>query len=293
MCIDVEPDDRQVGGDGPQHWPAFEEMAARLETLRGRLSAASGSPVAFTWFLRMDSQVEEAWGSSTWVVERYGTLLGELEARGDELGVHAHPWRRNGAGWIVDYRPEWVRRSAERALDAFASALGRTCRAYRAGDRSLNGDILPTLAARGVEVDLTVEPDLPPHAMLPAGELTAGPLPDFRGAPRQPYRSSPGRFPRRDPAGGTQPLLIPIFGVPRPDRWSMALLLPAPPSMFSPRLLAEVARRRPAVLPFVLRTDPAHLGPWDHMAANLEHLARVGARFVTASAAADAVAPAR
>jgi len=53
----------------------------------------TGSPVHFSWFLRMDPQITHTYGSPDWVVTRYPKLIEGLDAAGDELGLHVHPWR--------------------------------------------------------------------------------------------------------------------------------------------------------------------------------------------------------
>jgi hypothetical protein len=236
----------------------------------------------------MDPQVAAATGSADWAARAYGDLLGTLVRDGDELGLHTHVWRwDSGAGWRVDYSSDWGLHCLALGLDSYEASFGRPCPAHRGGDRALDGPMLALLAERGVGVDLTVEPGLAPDAMVAPGDTVAGPRPDHRAAPRQPYRSSPAAFPLPDPAAGSDPVLIPLTGVPRGGVWTRALLLSAHPSAFALRLAFELLVRRRRVLAFALRTDPLHLAAWEPLVANIEHLARHrGARLLSASAAA-------
>lgn len=69
LCIDVEPDPRAFDPDDPPAWEGFERFVERFPAVRARLEEASGASAAFTWFLRMDPQVGETWGSPGWVAE--------------------------------------------------------------------------------------------------------------------------------------------------------------------------------------------------------------------------------
>jgi hypothetical protein len=152
--------------------------------------------------------------------------------------------------------------------------------------------MLASLEARGVEVDLTVEPGWP-EAGAPGGEPARGVCPDYRGVPTEPYRSSPSAFPAPDPTSNADPLLIPILSASRRrppfSRWLLSPELSS--GVFAQRLAMEMMRDPPPVVAIVVRSDAALAPRWDAFAANLEHLARHrGMPFVTASAAAERIA---
>lgn len=286
LCVDVEPDLRVVDRGNPQPWRGFERFAERVPALRERIAAIAGAPPVITWFLRMDPQVAETWGSPTWVAEAYGDALTELVASGDELGLHTHAWRWNeeAGTWVADFAdPAWADHCLAMGLDAFQSAFGRACLAHRGGDRFLCGSMLSRLNQAGVKVDLTIEPGWPPGD--PSGDgLSTGTLPDYRRVPLRPYHSNPARFPAPDESS-EGPLLIPLFSPPALRRRHR---LPLPPDSghFVSRLAFEMLRETPPVLALVLRSDAA-LSSWDVVVANLEHLARHKQMpFMTASAAA-------
>jgi hypothetical protein len=290
LCIDVEPDERVFDPRGAlPRWLGFERTLERLPRLRERLARLTGSPVAVNWFLRMDEQVERTWGSRDWAATAYGELLEGLVGEGDELGLHTHPWRwdEGADGWYAEYAdPDWAVASIDGALDAFEDALARPCEVHRGGDHNLSGALLERLASRGVLVDLTVEPGQRPGGAV-RGEASRGSGPDYRGVPRAPYRSSPERFPRPDPSGGTGPLLIPLTSALGSRRLGRTHIPPdSSPVRFIPRLELELlsAAWAPPVLAFGVRSDAA-LGPrWDALERNLLHLAkRHEVVFVTAT----------
>lgn len=293
LCIDVEPDPRTYDRANAPGWAGFERLIEGIPALRERLSEAAGRPAAFTWFLRMDPQVADTWDSPAWVAETYEDPLADLMANGDELGVHIHPWRlepKTGA-WVADYQdPVWAEHCLTMGLDAFKTAFGHSPASHRGGDHFLTGAMLEVLDAHGVQVDLTVEPGVPPLG-AGGGETASGLRPDYRGVPTSPYRSSPSRFPIADPDGSVRPLLVPLLSAPDvrpPFRRSPLYLWAFPAAILRLRLAAELLRQRPPVLALAVRSDMAlRARTWDRITGNLEHLARRrGAAFVTASEAA-------
>jgi hypothetical protein len=293
LGVDVEPDDRVFGRCDARRWSGFERFLERLPPLRERLAELTGAPAAATWFLRMDTQVAETWGSSRWVADAYGDALAGLTAHGDELGLHTHTWRWDSGArhWVADYRDEaWAEHCLATGLEAFASAFGRPCLAHRSGDHFLSPALLAGLEAAGVRVDLTIEPGWPPVSGLHDHELKVGSLPDYRRVPRTPYRSSPDAFPAPVPGKKDGTLLVPLFSPPALRRRHRLPLAPDG-RHFASRLAFELLVAPPPVLAFVVRTDAA-LDSWDRVARNLEHLARhQRVKFVTATAAAARFAP--
>ena len=290
VCWDLEPDLRvlEPGADG--QWTGFEELLSRTDALRARLAELTAVPASFSWFLRMDPQVADVWGSPSWGAEHYATALADLEAHGDELGLHTHTWRwhETPGTWVRDHDPAWEEHCLELGLETFETAFGRPCRAHRSGDRILTSRMLRRLAAGGVAVDLTVEPDTPPQGALEADEIVNGLSPDYRGVPLTPYRSNPDSFPAAEPASRADPLLIPLTAAPHGSDGAPRLLTPYMiPSLFARRLMRITRTVSPPVLAVAIRTDHTAIGAWDYIVRNLEHLARLpGVRFVTASAAA-------
>ena len=288
ICFDVEPDPRTLSAAEAGPWRGFERLAERLPALRARLASLTGHPAEFTWFLRMDPQIERLWGSTEWAPRAYADTLAGLEAAGDELGLHTHTWRwdPDRSGWFADFSDEpWAEHCVTCGLDAFESAFGRRCAAHRGGDAFLSAAMVATLAERRVTVDLTVEPGHAPEP-LPAGERHRGRLPDHRGAPSHPFRTNPARFPSEERSSSSLPLFIPHLTSPAPIRRRP---VHASSRNFAPRLALALLARWPRVLAIAVRTDVA-LDSWETIAANLEHLARhPGVHFVTASSAAATV----
>jgi hypothetical protein len=164
LAIDVEPDEAEVPLGRRLPWLGFETMTSYARKLRPRLAEASGAPVRFNWFLRMDAQIAHAYGSATWVAESYRSQLEELRDEGDEIGLHPHAWRwiDPPGRWLADWgHREGADQIVRDAFAAFESAFGRRCVSQRFGDRYLSADMVATLRDLGVRTDLTVEPGAP------------------------------------------------------------------------------------------------------------------------------------
>jgi hypothetical protein len=279
ICIDVEPDPREVDRDRPEPPAGFEALLDRERVLRERLSEAAGAPARFAWFVRMDPQIELVYGSAAWLFDAYRAAFDALAGRGDEIGVHPHSWRWQGGRWVSDQADAaWVAHCMEVALGAYRKALGRPCVAYRHGDGFMSDALARGLEAAGVAVDLTVEPGRPAMRGLAAGEATTGWLPDTRTAPARAYHPSPGDFRVPDPARTDGLLIVPLTPEPLPGAPSggrQVLRLWAHPARFRAMLWLRLRARSLGHLAFAIRSDAARLpGVWRAIEANLAEVGR-------------------
>jgi hypothetical protein len=201
MCIDVEPDDREIDVFELAEWTGFVESYHFFSQLRPELERTTGSPARLNWFLRMDPQIEHVYNSSAWVVERYAKIFRELESAGDELGLHTHPWRwdERSRRWVADHgNQEWVDHCVRISFEAFHRALGRPCRSFRFGDHWMNNETMRLLEELGAQFDLTIEPGCKAPRRRNRRELVTGYLPDCSGIKNQFYRPSKSNF--KEPA---------------------------------------------------------------------------------------------
>lgn len=199
LCLDVEPDPRELDTTDPGNWDGFESAFEFFNDLRPRLAAATGSPAKFNWFLRMDPQIEHVYGSASWVVQRYPNLIETLEHAGDEIGLHTHAWRWDEftGTWVVDHGDQkWVEHCVRTSFLAYHESLGHPCRTFRFGDRWMNNEIMHLLESLGVEFDLTIEPGIRDKNQVNKDEQVTGLLPDYVTAPRQPFQPSRKDFRR-------------------------------------------------------------------------------------------------
>ncbi len=210
LTIDAEPDPAEIERHTTEPWVGFERCIEIVERLRPTLERATGRPAHFTWALRIDDQVAEAYGSMTWVVDRYGTNLEALRAKGDALGIHPHAWRWSDdlGRWFQDHADgDWVEGTIRRSAAAFEATLG-PCRIHRYGSHYLDARIVGVLREIGIAVDLTPEPGSAATKSLGA-ELTTGLIPDQQAAPDRIYHPDPAdpfaALPERDGTAPTGP----------------------------------------------------------------------------------------
>lgn len=234
LCIDVEPDPRHVDRARPEPWRGFEVLYERITSARSRLARRAGTPVSFSWFLRMDPQIADTYGSPGWAVTHYAEELAALIRAGDELGLHTHAYRSDGnRGWITDDADQaWVDHCVRMSFAAFKEALGRDCRSFRFGDGWTNDATLSLIESLGARQDLTLEPG---RRGVPASErhdAATGAIPDLATVPRCPYRRDPRDFRRPDPSG-------------RAPLWMLPVSTASPGSWLAPALLVYRRIRRP------------------------------------------------
>jgi hypothetical protein len=192
FCFDVEPDDIDVGR-GAQPWLGFERLLDRSGPWRNGLAEATGRPVRFNWFLRMDPQIADVYGSASWVVDRYRTEIDTLRAAGDLIGLHPHAlrWSEANGRSVADHEDaDWVDYCIRVSYESYHGAFGEPCRAQRFGDRLMTARAARLSAQLGAQYDLTIEPGAPPVRSLHPGTAATGTTADMRSAPREPYRPS-------------------------------------------------------------------------------------------------------
>lgn len=241
VCVDVEPDTRQPDLNSRAGWKGFEESVRLFEELRGR----AGVVALFNWFLRMDPQVELAYGSARWAAERYGARLEALRVAGDEVGLHTHAWRRVGGGWVTDHGDQaWVSECVRVSFDAYERAFGRACRSFRFGDGWMNEETFALVESLGALYELTLEPGRRPLAGEAREGDCKGRFPDYAKVPREPYRPAREDFRERGERGVW---VIPV---------STALLPHWPPAPIYRRVVWRARYGRRLYEPLSLALDP-------------------------------------
>lgn len=205
ICVDVEPDERELETQSPKDWVGFENTFESFTNVRSQLEKVTGAAANFSWFFRMDPQIKHTYGMHDWVIKRYGGAIRQLEQGGDELGLHIHAWRWNDAllRWVIDHGDQdWVEHCIHVSFEAFQDAFGRPCRSFRFGDRWMNNETMDLMESMGVDFDLTIEPGRGARPSVRPGELHTGSFPDYTTAPSWPYK--PCRHDFRKHSGGAK-----------------------------------------------------------------------------------------
>jgi len=221
ICIDVEPDQRTPSPRGPVSWDGFEAMTARLAEARRTLTQASGHTAAFTWFVRVDPQVEAVCGSADWAARHYAGQFARLLEEGDDLGLHVHATRfdEQHAVWTIDHAdPDWIAQCVRSSYQVFRRCFERNPAAFRFGDGWMTDRTLTLIEDEGTPIDMTLRPGWRPPDRLPTNERSLGPIVDYASVPPYPYRPSTDDF-RRPAAGASRRIwMVPETVGPHPAR---------------------------------------------------------------------------
>ncbi len=214
LCVDVEPDEREVDPDSQADWVGFECAVELINVLRPQLEAVTGRRAHASWFLRMDPQITHVYGRPGWVADRYRRVFDALVANGDELGLHLHPWQwdRERSAWFQNFADQsWVSHCVVSAFAAFEQAFGHSCRASRFGDRWMNDETMSLLRSLGVTCETTVEPG---QTGTETPDVYTGTFPDYSDVPRHPYWPSRQDFRSPSPEPTRDMLVVPVSSAP-------------------------------------------------------------------------------
>ena len=259
----------------------FEKLFPLVPAMRDRLESASGQSTAFTWCLRIDPQIAEIYGSSTWLADHYERELTELRGAGDEFGLHPHSWRWQGR-WVSDAGdPDWVSHCIDVGLDGYRKAFGQPCRVHKHWDNFMSTAVARQLDEAGVAVDLSIVPGMPAARSLSPVEETTGWLPDTRTVPSHVYRPAcddfrlPDRTRREGlvmmpETAGVSLAFHPVEGRVMPTGCYEPLVLWLEPERFREMLHVRLARlgADPPPLWRPHRHGPSHPDCWANVEAN-------------------------
>lgn len=189
--VDVEPDVRPTSATEAMGLDGFAACIDWLEELRPRFEDVTGRPVNFSWFIRMDPQIEAFGGRPDALALAAYPDLDRLRSRGDAIGLHTHAgrWDPERGEWIVDHGdPDWVAHCIRTGFDAYPRVFGEACRIHRFGDRWESPAALDLLASLGAVVDLTREPGKPSTPRVDLTAAATGEIPSSLHVPSVPTR---------------------------------------------------------------------------------------------------------
>ena len=213
FCIDVEPDGFFIDRTKSLPWKGYEGAYRYFNELRGHFARVTGSPVHFSWYYRVDPQVEETYGSADWVFTHYSKYVEDLSKRGDEMGLHPHAyrWLNEKNNWIEDLgNQEWVNHCVDMAFDHYEKLFARRCDSFRFGAYWMNNETLNLVELRGARFDLTVEPGLNLKKRYFSNQFYSDDVPSHLGAPNHPYHPSKADFRKPDPGRENGIWMIPL-----------------------------------------------------------------------------------
>jgi len=197
LRIDVEPDEHQPSPGG-RPWNGFLAMFDMIETLRRRLSEATSHPVCPTWLIRLDPDVERAFGRTDFPIRRHHDLFDRILKHSNVLGIHVHVLRWNAEKAVVfsDYADEtWAAECLQVAASTFQNCFGHPPQVMSFGGFFMCDSVLDVAVDLRIRADVTVEPGLSPiHDNVSFGAYSTAPSADFVRCPRLPYYPSRRAF---------------------------------------------------------------------------------------------------
>jgi hypothetical protein len=197
LRIDVEPDEQQPPA-GERPWNGFLATFDMVEMLRGRLSDVTNHPIRPTWLIRLDPDIERAFGRTDFPVRRHHDLFDRILKHSDVLGIHVHTLRWNTEKAVVfsDYADDtWTAQCLQVAASTFQNCFGRPPHVMSFGGFFMRDAVLDAAVDLGIRADVTVEPGLPPqHDNVSFGAYSTAPSADFVRCPRLPYYPSRRAF---------------------------------------------------------------------------------------------------
>jgi hypothetical protein len=188
-------------------------MATSIERLRHRFADLSGHGMRPTWMVRLDPDIERAFGRVDFAVHRHADLFDQIRQHQDPMGihVHAHRWDPVTSTVFSDYADEaWTTYCLQVAAGTFERCFGTRVRVASQGGYFMSESLLDAAVALGIEADVTVEPGLAAKAVDPSmGAYASGPSGNFLNCPRQPYYPSRTAFDSPAPIpGSARPILM-------------------------------------------------------------------------------------
>jgi len=215
LRIDVEPDEHQpVAGERP--WDGFLAMSEMVEGLRCQLSDATGHAVRPTWMIRLDPDVERAFGRTDFPVNRHRDLFNQILNHADVLGIHVHALRWNAEKGLVfsDFADEgWPAECLRVAASTFESCFGTPPQVASFGGDFMSNSVLSAAVDVGIRADVTVAPGLAAKHHDPSfGAYSTAPSGNFLRCPRHPYYPSRTAFdtPASSPEDVRPLLMVPL-----------------------------------------------------------------------------------
>jgi hypothetical protein len=199
LCLTIDTDPDGLSGKITNRRSLTWEGLTQVEQLPYDLADSFhsvGTQVPITWFVRLDRQLREVFGTSLYLIENFGEFWERVGSWGHEIGWHPHLYRQSGPESEPTLMTDPVEACEE--LNLLWNDLA-TCsfkpKAFRNGEGWQHPKLLSTIEKIGLLCDSTAIPGR-------KGELDH-PM-NWMGAPNQPY--FPDGFDIRKP-GAQRPLL--------------------------------------------------------------------------------------
>ncbi|MFH1282523.1 MAG: hypothetical protein ABII27_02550 [bacterium] len=145
LTVDIDPDnfDSSIfGSHNINSWRGADQCIANFKEKLSTLKDSQDLSPKITWFVRVDSELQQRYGSYTYLLERYKNEWEHFEANRDEIAWHPHE---------IDIKK----------LDASYKALmavRTNITAVRIGNAFHSNEFMKSLSSKGFLVDSTALP---------------------------------------------------------------------------------------------------------------------------------------
>jgi hypothetical protein len=176
--LDTDPDGLNARNPNRQslEWEGLNYVQSLPDELNGISNSVGRVPI--TWFVRADGQLERAFGTPGYLLEKYSHFWTMVQNSGDEVAWHPHLYRQGSSAdaiTIID-DPLEAQDELERLWNKVKATLRPT--SFRNGEGWHLPETFATVEQLGFDCDSTVIPGRkggPSHPM------------NWEGAPNQPY----------------------------------------------------------------------------------------------------------
>lgn len=175
--MDTDPDGLNARNPNREslEWKGLNDVQ-RLPQELNAISDRIG-PLRMTWFVRADGQLESAFGSPAYLLERYAELWTVVQNEGDEVAWHPHLYEQeSGQAVSIINDPLQAQDELERLWDKLKTTLRST--AFRNGEGWHLPETYATVERLGFDCDSTA---------IPGRRGNSGHPMNWEGAPNQPY----------------------------------------------------------------------------------------------------------
>jgi len=107
---DADAFDPSLGGiDSRPTWKGIEVGIPAMINVAEEVAVRYGIKPKFTWFVRVDDQIEHYYGDACYLLQRYSEIWESQKVNGDEVAWHPHIYKFKNNIWDRERDPEHVK----------------------------------------------------------------------------------------------------------------------------------------------------------------------------------------
>ncbi len=199
VVVDVDPDWRNAETNGrpsvgDMRWEGLRQGVPRLLHLLSDIRDPDGRNVRFTWMLRADEQMANAYDDPAYLADEFAPFWEARLRAGDEIGWHPHAWRfseRDKIWYQERSDPDWIRICLKEGFSALSRRF--PIRVAKTGWTYHNNLSMQIFSELGVRFDLSALPGMVYRGSIPGTDYPMGEY-DWGRTPQEPYHPRPDDY---------------------------------------------------------------------------------------------------